>query len=174
VNAVTGAVTAVTWGRGPALDVTGTVPAVIAVAGRHSLSRRADGPGHLLLVTRRSLAHATLRRGLRDQSCDRSARHESPRSPESTSVASLSVASLRTKPRATPRSHLLSKMSQGRNGPAVTPPPAPGSCPCASQAFDQSIFRSPSPRFFAPSPTSCMESNPACLKSMLSFEHNNH
>ncbi len=33
VNTVTGAVTAVTWGRGPALDVTGTVQAVIAVAG---------------------------------------------------------------------------------------------------------------------------------------------
>ncbi len=45
VNAVTGAVTAVTWDHDPALDVIGTVPAVIAVAGRHSLSRRADGPG---------------------------------------------------------------------------------------------------------------------------------
>ncbi len=35
VNAVTGVVTGVTWGRDPALDVTGTVPPVIAVAGRH-------------------------------------------------------------------------------------------------------------------------------------------
>jgi hypothetical protein len=60
VNAVTGAVTAVTWGRDPALDVTGTVPAVIAVAGCHSPSRRADGPGHVLLATLGSLAHATL------------------------------------------------------------------------------------------------------------------
>jgi hypothetical protein len=60
VNAVTGAVTAVTWGHDPALDVTGTVPAVIAVAGCHSPSRRADGPGHLLLATLGSLAHATL------------------------------------------------------------------------------------------------------------------
>ncbi len=42
VNAVTGAVTAVTWSRDSALDVTGTVPAVIAVAGCHSPSRRAD------------------------------------------------------------------------------------------------------------------------------------
>jgi hypothetical protein len=33
VNAVTGAVTGVTWGRDPALDVTGTVPVVIAAAG---------------------------------------------------------------------------------------------------------------------------------------------
>ena len=47
VNAVTGTVTAVTWGRDPALDVTSTVPAVIAVAGRHPLSRRAEGPGLL-------------------------------------------------------------------------------------------------------------------------------
>jgi hypothetical protein len=60
VNALTGAVTAVTWVRDPALDVTGTVPAVIAVAGRCSLSRRADGPGHLPLATLRSLAHETL------------------------------------------------------------------------------------------------------------------
>jgi hypothetical protein len=60
VNAVTGAVTAVTWGRDPALDVTGTVPAVIAVAGCHSPSRRADRPGHVLLATLGSLAHATL------------------------------------------------------------------------------------------------------------------
>jgi hypothetical protein len=64
VNAVTGAVTAVTWGHDPALDVTGTVPAVIAVAGCQSLSRRADGPGlspacHSA-ATRRLLAHATL------------------------------------------------------------------------------------------------------------------
>jgi hypothetical protein len=60
VNAVTGAVTAVTWGRDPVLDVTGTVPAVIAVAGCHSRSCRADGPGHVLLATLESLAHATL------------------------------------------------------------------------------------------------------------------
>jgi hypothetical protein len=51
MNAVTGAMTAVTWGHhdGPALDVTGTGSAVIAVAGCRnpcqSLSRRADGPG---------------------------------------------------------------------------------------------------------------------------------
>ena len=50
VNAVTGAVAAVTWGRDPALDVTGAVPAVIA-AGCHSPSRRADRPGHVLLAT---------------------------------------------------------------------------------------------------------------------------
>ncbi len=56
VVAVTGAVTAVTRGRDPALDVTGTVPAVIAVAGCHSPSRRADGPGHVLLATLGSLA----------------------------------------------------------------------------------------------------------------------
>jgi hypothetical protein len=60
VNAVTGAVTAVTWGRDPSLDVTGTVPAVIAVAGCHSPSRRADRPGHVQLATLGSLAHATL------------------------------------------------------------------------------------------------------------------
>jgi hypothetical protein len=36
VNAVIGAVTAVTWGRDPAMDVTGTVPAVITMAGCHS------------------------------------------------------------------------------------------------------------------------------------------
>jgi hypothetical protein len=60
VNAVTGAVTAVTWGHDPALDVTGTVPAVIAVAGRHSLSRRAERPGHVPLATLGSLAHVTL------------------------------------------------------------------------------------------------------------------
>jgi hypothetical protein len=60
VNAVTGAVTAVSWGCDPALDVTGTVPAVIAVAGCHSPSRRVDGPGHVLLATLESLAHATL------------------------------------------------------------------------------------------------------------------
>ena len=60
MNAVTGAVTAVTWGCDPALDVTGTVPAVIAVAGCHSPSRRADRPGHVLLATLGSLAHATL------------------------------------------------------------------------------------------------------------------
>ncbi len=45
VNAVTG----VTWGLDPALDVTGTEPTVIAVAGCHSPRRRADGPGHVLL-----------------------------------------------------------------------------------------------------------------------------
>ncbi len=66
VNAVTGAVNAVTWGRDPALDVTGTVPAVIAVAGCHSPSRRADRPGHVLphwgrLFTQRSLARPKLR-----------------------------------------------------------------------------------------------------------------
>jgi hypothetical protein len=62
VNAVTDAVTGVTWGRDPALDVTATVQAVIAVAGCHSesLSRRADRPGHVLLATLGSLAHATL------------------------------------------------------------------------------------------------------------------
>ncbi len=60
VNAVTSAVTAVTWGRDPALDKACTVPAVIAVAGCHSPSRRADRPGHVLLATLRSLAHATL------------------------------------------------------------------------------------------------------------------
>jgi hypothetical protein len=60
VNAVTGAVTAVTWGSDPALDVTGTVPAVIAVAGCHLPSRRANSQGHVLLATLGSLAHATL------------------------------------------------------------------------------------------------------------------
>ena len=45
VNAVTGTVTAVTWGSDPALDVTSSVPAAIAVAGCHPLSRRAEGPG---------------------------------------------------------------------------------------------------------------------------------
>ncbi len=63
VVAVTGAVNAVssvTWGRDPALDVTCTVPAVIAVAGCHPPSRRADGPGQVLLATLGSLAQATL------------------------------------------------------------------------------------------------------------------
>ncbi len=60
VNAVTGAVTVVTWGRDPALDVTGTVPAVIAVADCHSPSRRADRPGHACPATLGSLVHATL------------------------------------------------------------------------------------------------------------------
>jgi hypothetical protein len=40
-KAVTGAVTAVTRGRGPALTVTGTLPAVIAVAGGLPRSFRA-------------------------------------------------------------------------------------------------------------------------------------
>jgi hypothetical protein len=40
VNAVTGAVTAETWDRDPALDVTGFVPAVIAVAGCQSPTAR--------------------------------------------------------------------------------------------------------------------------------------
>jgi hypothetical protein len=60
VNAVTGAVTGVTWVRDSALDVTGTVLAVIAVAGCHPPSRRADGPGQVLLATPGSLAHATI------------------------------------------------------------------------------------------------------------------
>ncbi len=42
VNAVTCAVTAVTWGCDPALDVTGTVPAVIAVAGCRQLAQSPD------------------------------------------------------------------------------------------------------------------------------------
>jgi hypothetical protein len=57
VNAVTGAVTAETWDRDPALDVTGFVPAVIAVAGCRVLANR---PGHVLLATLGSLAHVTL------------------------------------------------------------------------------------------------------------------
>jgi hypothetical protein len=43
--AVSVAVTTVPRGRDPAPAVTGTVPAVTAVAGRPSLSRRAGGPG---------------------------------------------------------------------------------------------------------------------------------
>jgi hypothetical protein len=97
VNALTGAVIAVTWGRDPALDVTGTVPALIAVTGCQSLSRRADGLGHLPLATRRLLAHGASRNArLRDQSCDRYLQHVSPRSPESIPAASLLVASLVT------------------------------------------------------------------------------
>ncbi len=97
------------------LDVTGTVPADC-----YSLSRWAyrDGPGHLLLATLGSLAPVTLDR-LRYRSCDRSAQHASLRSPESIPAASLSVASLVKKLRATPRSRLRSKMSQGRNSPAA-------------------------------------------------------
>jgi hypothetical protein len=60
VNAETCAVTAVTCGRDPALDVTSTVSAVVAVAGRHSLSRLDDCPGHLPLATLGSLADETL------------------------------------------------------------------------------------------------------------------
>jgi hypothetical protein len=60
VNATTGAVTAVTWDRDSALDVTGTLPAVIAVTGCQSLSRQADGPSHLPLATLGSLAYVTL------------------------------------------------------------------------------------------------------------------
>ncbi len=68
------------------------MPAVIAVAGRHSLSRRPTA---------------------------RAKRHESLRSPESIPAASLSVVPLFTLPRATLRPRLRSKMSQGRNGPAA-------------------------------------------------------
>ncbi len=56
VNAVTGTVTAVTWGRDPALVVTGTVPAVIAVVVTLSVAGP-DSPGHLPLATLRLLAH---------------------------------------------------------------------------------------------------------------------
>ena len=55
-GAVIGAVTAVTRGRDPAPAVTGTVPAVTARAGRHSLSRRASGSWPL------PVAHETLAR----------------------------------------------------------------------------------------------------------------
>jgi hypothetical protein len=90
--------TAVTWGRDPALDVTGTVPAVIAVAGCHSPSRQADRPGHVLLATLGSLAHVTLACATEVATALRDTRHV---------------------PRATPRSRLHSEMSQGRNGPAA-------------------------------------------------------
>ncbi len=74
VNAVTGAVTCVTWGRDPALDVTGAVPTVIAVAGCHSPGRRpgscparhtgvtCPGPGHVLLATLGALGSRSLAR----------------------------------------------------------------------------------------------------------------
>jgi hypothetical protein len=69
LNAVTGAVTAVTWGHDPALGVTCIVPTVIAVAGRHSLSRRADGPGHLPSLAHEALAGANeVATALRDTS----------------------------------------------------------------------------------------------------------
>jgi hypothetical protein len=93
VNAVTGAVTAVTWGRDPVLDVTGTVPAVIAVAGCHSPSHRADDTDHGLHP---HWVACSRNARLRDRSCDRSARHVSLRSPESIPAASLLVASLVT------------------------------------------------------------------------------
>ncbi len=112
VNAVTGAVAAVTWGRDPALDMTGTVPAVIAVAGCHSPSRRADRPGHVLLATLGSLAANSAK--LRPLCATR--------------VATLALVETRCiavgrvaghSPRVTPRSRLGSKMSQCRNGPAA-------------------------------------------------------
>ena len=124
VNAVTGAVAAVTWGRDPALDVTGTVPAVIAVAGCHSPSRRADRPGHVLLATLGSLAHVTLAcatevaTALRDtRRYARSGRYPLHRCRSSRWSRTDRVAG--HVPRATPRSRLRSKMSQGRNGPAA-------------------------------------------------------
>ena len=121
---MTGAVTAVTWGRDPALDVTGTVPAVIAVAGCHSPSRRADGPGHVLLTTLGSLAHATLAcatevaTALRDtRRYARPSRYPLNRCQSRRWSRTARVAG--HVPRATPRSRLRSKMSQGRNGPAA-------------------------------------------------------
>jgi hypothetical protein len=79
VVAVTGAVyavTGVTCGRDSALDVTGTVPAVIAVAGCHSPSRRADCPGHVLLAPPVACSRNAR---LRDRSCYRSAGQRLPR-----------------------------------------------------------------------------------------------
>jgi hypothetical protein len=89
VVAVKGAVPGVTWGYDPALDVTGTVPAVIAVAGCHSPCRRADSPSHHWVARPRNAR-------LRDQSYDRSELHVSLRSPEPIPAALLSVASLVT------------------------------------------------------------------------------
>jgi hypothetical protein len=134
-----GAVTGVIWGRDSALDVTGTVPAVIAVAGCHPPSRRADGPGQVLLATPGSHAHATLAcatevaTALRDTrryaSLNRYPMHHcrtrrwsrASRDPE---VAS----SFQNVPR--------SKRPRCRANEA-TPPPAPGSCPDGSQAIVQ-------------------------------------
>ena len=147
VVAVTGAVTAVTWGRDPALDVTGTVPAVIAVAGCHSPSRRADHSGHVLLATLGSLAHATLACATEVATALRDTRRYARGSPESIPAASLSVESL-----VTYRSRRWSRASRDpevassfQNVPrpkrprcrarVATPPPAPGSCPGGSQAI---------------------------------------
>jgi hypothetical protein len=124
VNAMTGAVTVVTWGLDPALDVTGTVPAVIAVAGCYSPSRQADGPGHVLLTTLGSLAHAALACATEVATAPRlcAARVVTLVRVDTRCIAICRVAG--HVPRAIPtpdsaRSRLRSEMSQGRNGPAA-------------------------------------------------------
>jgi hypothetical protein len=119
VVAVTGAVnavTGVTWGRDPALDVTGTVPAVIAEAGCHPPSRRADGLGQVLLATLGSLAQATLACATEIAT----AMHDTRRyaRPSRYPLYCRSRRWSRASPDP-PRSRLLSKMSQGRNSSAA-------------------------------------------------------
>jgi hypothetical protein len=133
VNAVTGAVTAVTWGHDPVPEVTGTVPAVIAVAGCHSPSRRAItfSPQWGRLLMKRSLARpklrpfcairvATLARvNTRGIAVGRVAGNEGSRDPE---VAS----SFQNVPR---------PKRPSCRAEVATPPPAPGSCPGDRQAI---------------------------------------
>ena len=137
VNAVTGAVTAVTWGRDPALDVTGTVPAVIAVAGCHSPSRRADRPGHVLLATLGSLAHATLAcatevaTALRD-----TRRYARPSRYPLNRCRSRRWSRASRDPEVASSFQNVPRPKRPRcRARVATPPPAPGSCPGGSQAI---------------------------------------
>ncbi len=92
--AVSVAVTTVLRGCDPAPAVTGTAPAVTAVAGRRKLSRWAGGLG--LYFSPRCSRSRTKCSLARPSSCARSARHQSPRPLEPPSAPLPSAASLST------------------------------------------------------------------------------